>query len=150
MSPQAPNTQIFRSARDAIQAHPYWDLIDKQREAVTLTLSLINQTRRNKLKRTDNVGLVIDRMSRLVNSNRRLKEILLDAFEAVDAYDSVMASLSKTIMNDIDNAIEGNTPLTGFNLSETVESVTASMAGLADIIDRIANNAVDVFSDIKP
>ena len=89
-------------------------------------------------------------MSRLVNSNRRLKEILLDAFEAVDAYDSVMASLSKTIMNDIDNAIEGNTPLTGFNLSETVESVTASMAGLADIIDRIANNAVDVFSDIKP
>ena len=150
MSPQAPDTQIFRSARDAIQAHPYWDLIDKQREAVTLTLSLINQTRRNKLKRTDNVGLVIDRLSRLVNSNHRLKAILLDAFEAVNTYDNVIASLSNAIMNDIDNAIEGNTPLTGFNLPESVESVKTAMSELSNIVDRIANNAVDVFSDIKP
>lgn len=149
MHPQVPDTTLFKSARDTIKDHSYWSLVDKQREAITLALSLINQTRRNKLKRIDNVSLVIDRISRLVDSNRRLKEMLLDAFEAVDVYDSVVVSLSKTIMNDIDNAIEGNTPLTGFDLSETVESVTASMAGLADIVDRIANNAVDVFSDIK-
>lgn len=149
MSTPSPTDTPMNAVLNAIKDHAYWDLVEEQRHAISVALALMSQTIRNSKGKSDPRLELIDRLTRLISCNKALRQLLIDAFEATNAYDQVMATISMSIQNDIDNAIAGNAPLTGLDSKSVMDGFRDSRSKLVDIVNKIADTSVDVYSDIK-